>query len=154
MPKTQMTTKIQRLIRGLSLFILLSMLSSLNIVQGTELFAVVVNPGTSEPTISKNALRAIFGMRLQVWPDGSPVKVFVLPDDHPVHIGFSKEVINVFPYQLRAAWDRLVFSGTGQAPIEVPTEEEMRTQVAATPGAIGYLRGAMVNDQIHELQIK
>lgn len=149
-----MTTKIQWLIRGLFLFILLSILNSMNIVRGAELIAVVVNPGSSEQTISKNALRAIFGMRLQVWPDGNPVKVFVLPDDHPVHISFSKEVVNVFPYQLRAAWDRLVFSGTGQAPIEVPTEEEMRTKVAAMPGAIGYLRGGMVNDQIHVLQIK
>ena len=149
-----MTTKIQWLTRGLSLFILLGILSSENIVRGAELFAVVANPGISEQTVSKNALRAIFGMRLQVWPDGNPIKVFVLPDDHPIHIDFSKEVINVFPYQLRAAWDRLVFSGTGQAPIEVRTEEEMRTQVAATPGAIGYLREAMVNDQIRVLQIK
>lgn len=149
-----MKIKTQCLIRSLSLFMLLGMLGSANIVRGAELFAVVANPGISEQTMSKNALRAIFGMRLQVWPDGNPIKVFVLPDDHPIHIDFSKEVINVFPYQLRAAWDRLVFSGTGQAPIEVRTEEEMRTQVAATPGAIGYLREAMVNDQIRVLQIK
>lgn len=140
--------------RNLFTYILLNLLSAVNIAHGAELFAVVVNPSISEQTISKNALRAIFGMRLQLWPEGNPVKVFVLPDDHPMHIGFSKEIIGVFPYQLRAAWDRLVFSGTGQAPVEVRTEEEMRTMIATTPGAIGYLRGAMVNDQIHVLQIK
>jgi len=153
-PKAQMTIKIQWLILSLSLFVLPGFLASMNIAQGAEVYAVAVNPSISEQTISRNALRAILGMRLQVWPDGNPIKVFVLPDDDPIHTGFSKEVINVFPYQLRAAWDRLVFSGTGQAPIEVRTEEEMRIKIAATPGAIGYLREAMVNDQVHVLQIK
>ena len=133
---------------------LLSLLSSATIVQGAEVDTVVVNPNVNEQAISKNALRVIFGMRLQTWPDGMPIKVFVLPDDNPAHNDFSKEILNVFPYQLRAAWDRLTFSGTGQAPIEVRTEEEMLTKIATTPGAIGYLRGAMVNDHVHVLQIK
>ena len=93
-------------------------------------------------------------MRLRVWPDDSAIKVFVLPDDHPSHVSFSKEVLNVYPYQLRAAWDRLTFSGTGQAPIEVSSENEMRAKIASTPGAIGYLKGAMINDQVRVLQIK
>ena len=38
-----------------------------------------------------------------------------------------------------SAWDRLVFSGTGQAPDTVTSTEEMLARVASTPGAIGYL---------------
>ena len=135
-------------------FALLSMLAALNFVQGSEAISVVVNPGVREQALSKNAVRAIFGMRLQTWPDGTPIRVFVLPDSHPDHADFSKGIVNVFPYQLRAAWDRLVFSGTGQAPFEVRTVEDMLAKVASTPGAIGYLRGGMVNDQVRALQIK
>lgn len=134
--------------------LLLGMLCVINSVQASEPYQLVVNPGVSEQTLSKNATRAIFSMRLQTWPDGSPIRVFVLPDDHPAHKDFAKEIVGVFPYQLRAAWDRLVFSGTGQSPLEVGSEEEMRTKVASTPGAIGYLRGGMVNDQVRALQIK
>ncbi len=134
--------------------VLFSTLCAMGPALGSESYDVIVNPGVSEQTLSKNAVRAIFAMRLQTWPDGSPVKVFVLADDHPAHIGFSKEILNVFPYQLRAAWDRLVFSGTGQAPIEVSSEKEMRAKVAGTPGAIGYLKGLTASEQVRVLQIK
>ena len=72
---------------------------------------IIVNPTAhSKALLSKTMLSAIFGMRLRKWEDGSPIKVFVLPDDDLLHIEFSKYILHVFPYQLRAAWDRLVFS--------------------------------------------
>ena len=67
---------------------------------------------------------------------------------------FSKEKLNVFPYQLRAAWDRLVFSGTGQAPNTVSSSEEMLAKVASTPGAIGYLTKSRMDSSVDVLQIK
>lgn len=110
---------------------------------------VVVNSTTnSKAFLSQSMLGAIFGMRLRKWEDGSPIKVFVLPDDHPLHIAFSKYVLHVFPHQLRSAWDRLVFSGTGEEPIQVKTEQEMRAAVGSTPGAIGYLSLEMIDDTV------
>jgi hypothetical protein len=46
--------------------------------------------------------------------------------------------LGVYPFQLRSAWDRLVFSGTGVSPTTVETEEEMRARIESTPGSIGY----------------
>lgn len=90
----------------------------------------------------------------KTWPDGTKIRVFVLPDDDQLHEIVSKEKLNVFPYQLRSMWDRLVFSGTGQAPIKVNSVEEMLTKVASTPGAIGYLWRAKIDDTVTVLQIK
>tara|TARA_R110002049_G_scaffold269759_1_gene446679 strand:- start:3995 stop:4282 length:288 start_codon:yes stop_codon:yes gene_type:complete len=78
-------------------------------------------------------------MRTTEWPDGSAVQVFVLEDKNNIHIAFCKEILGMFPYQLRRVWDRQVFSGTGTAPTTVKTEEEMRARVAETQGAIGYI---------------
>ena len=93
-------------------------------------------------------------MRLHAWPDGVPIKVFVLKDRDPIHIAFCKKVLNVFPHQLRWAWDRLVFSGTGQAPFQVDSEETMRAKVASTPGAIGYLKRTLINGSVRVLSIE
>lgn len=110
---------------------------------------VIVNPVTHPKAFfSKSALRAIFGMRLRKWEDGLPIRVFVMPDEHPLHIEFSKNILQVFPYQLRAAWDRLVFSGTGEAPIVVKSEQQMRVIVGSTPGAIGYLSRSMIDESV------
>jgi ABC-type phosphate transport system substrate-binding protein len=130
------------------------MLFPTRIAWATEPYEVIVNPSVSEKTLSKSSLRAIFGMRLHNWPDGTAVRVFVLPDDSPLHATFSKEKLNVFPYQLRSAWDRLVFSGTGQAPDTVSSAEEMLARVASTPGAIGYLPKSKIDGRVHVLQIK
>jgi ABC-type phosphate transport system substrate-binding protein len=146
-----------RKIIGRSFFLLcllLSIIFAARSVLASEAYEVVTNPGVSEKTLSKGSLRAIFGMRLHSWPDGTAVKVFVMPDDAPLHAAFSKEKLNVFPYQLRSAWDRLVFSGTGQAPDTVASADEMLARVASTPGAIGYLPKSKTDSSVHVLQIK
>lgn len=113
---------------------------------------VVINPGVERDSISQNTLRAIFGMRFRTWSDGTPITVFVLSDDNPVHRQFCKKNLEIFPYQLRWRWDRLVFSGMGQAPIEILTEEEMLERVASTPGSIGYLKGPFIDESVKTLQ--
>jgi len=115
--------------------------------------AIITHPDNAQNALSAKGLKAIFSMRLQTWKNKTPIKVFVLKDNHDLHTQFSKEYIGVFPHQLRKAWDRLVFSGTGQAPIEVNSEEEMLTQVKNTPGAIGYLTTDKVDDSVKTIQL-
>jgi hypothetical protein len=114
---------------------------------------VITNKNVQEKSITLGALRSIFGMRLRSWKGGKPVRVFVLRDFHPVHIEFSKKVLGVFPHQLRSSWDRLVFSGTGQAPTYVKNEDEMLKRVEKTPGAIGYITRSHEHGQVKVLPV-
>ena len=114
----------------------------------------IAHPATSEAAIPRASLRAIFGMLLQKWPNNTPVKVFVLRDDAPEHATFSKSVLNVFPHQLRMAWDRQVFSGQGQYPEQVGSTQEMLSRVASTPGAMGYVKASEVDQNVRELKIR
>lgn len=100
---------------------------------------IIVNPGISDVELDRDVLRAIFTMRLRAWPDGRPVRVFVLPDDDPVSDLFYRERLGMYSYVLRSAWDRMVYTGTGLAPTVVHSEKEMRERVLETPGAIGYV---------------
>ncbi len=115
---------------------------------------LIVNKSVQQSSISMGALRTIFGMRLRSWNDGTTIRVIVLPDNHPLHSSFSKRVLGMFPHQLRWAWDRLVYSGTGQAPIQVSTEEQMLHILQTTAGAIGYLETVPKDDNIHPLEIR
>ncbi|WP_421861923.1 hypothetical protein [Motiliproteus sp.] len=103
--------------------------------------SIAVYTHTDVPSVqlSSDLLRSIFGMRSTIWPNGQRIQVFVLPDKHPLHRRFSKSVLGLFPYQLRQAWDRAVFSGTGEAPVQVADEQEMLQRLQTTAGAIGYL---------------
>lgn len=114
----------------------------------------VVNVDSSQRKISKNGLSAIFKMRLRHWSDGTDVTVFVLPDDDPLHKKFCKQVLNVFPHQMRKNWNKLVFSGTGQAPTLLENKEDMINKLRATPGAVGYLSGTDITKGIQILDIE
>lgn len=114
---------------------------------------VIAHPSVASSRLSLVQAKALFSMRQTRWPDGMRALVFVLPDAHPTHSAFSKEILNLYPYQLRQTWDRQVYSGTGQAPIEVATEEEMLKRVASTPGAIGYVRKVNPHDPVRVISV-
>ncbi|MCH9697155.1 MAG: substrate-binding domain-containing protein [Gammaproteobacteria bacterium] len=114
----------------------------------------VVNSDNKQTEISRNGLSAIFKMRLTLWNDGTPVTVYVLPDDHQLHREFSKKILHVFPHQLRRIWNNAVFSGSGQAPIVLNSQEEMIDKVANTPGAIGFVSTNNLTENIKILQVQ
>jgi ABC-type phosphate transport system substrate-binding protein len=101
--------------------------------------AVIVNDSVTIETLSQHELRSIFAMRSVRWPDGSPIRVFVLPDQSDLHKSFVKSELDMFPYQLRMSWDRAVFSGTGAPPRKVSSIEDMVTRIRSTKGGIGYI---------------
>jgi ABC-type phosphate transport system substrate-binding protein len=101
---------------------------------------VIVSPSLLSTKLDRSLLRGVFTMRVRQWPDGSQIRVFVLPDNDPLSDQFYRERLGMYSYVLRRAWDRMVFTGTGLAPTVVATEREMIERVRSTPGAIGYVR--------------
>jgi len=113
---------------------------------------VVSHPDLGIDSLSKHKARNIFSMRTHIWPNGDPIKVFVLNDDSDLHKQFSKHRLGIFPYKLRRVWDRYLFSGTGQVPTTVASEEEMIKAISSTKGAIGYANKGNVNVHIIEIR--
>lgn len=131
--------------------LLLAQLSAPPVLLAQE---VIVHPGVGVTRITTNEARLYMTLRLKTWPDGVPVKVFVLPDEAPLHRRFANSVLGLFPYQLRRVWDRQLFSGTGQAPTAVANEAEMLRRVAATPGAIGYVESVPAGASVRPLEVR
>lgn len=100
---------------------------------------VITSADRAGMTIDRKLLLSAYIGRMSTWPDGRPITLFVLPDSHPLHVQFSRQLLGTYPYVLRNAWDKLVYTGTGFAPTMVSSEEEMRKRVMDVPGAIGYV---------------
>ena len=115
---------------------------------------LIANASVGVDGLSLNTTRLLFSMQLPQWPDGTAVRVFVLPDDHPGHRAFSKDLLRLYPRQLRRVWDRQLYSGTGQAPQTVADAAAMLEAVAQTPGAIGYLSREMIDETVSELPLQ
>ncbi len=115
---------------------------------------MVVNPGTSTDHITRSSARLLFSLRRSQWRDGRPVRVFVLPDNDPVHREFVRHILGLYPRQLRRVWDRQTYSGTGQAPETVSSPTEMREKIATMPGSIGYLPKEMVDESVKPIEVQ
>lgn len=115
---------------------------------------LVANTDVATHHLTRDTTRALFAMRQRTWPNGQAARIFVLPNRHPVHARFAKQRLSVYPHQLQLAWDRVVFSGTGQAPERVATQAEMREQIASTPGALGYLEREYLDDRLQVITME
>ena len=133
-------------------FLFFIMLTSASVTYAEE---VIANSSVNQKVVDRSFLLSTFSMRLNRWPDGTPMRVFVLPDDHELHGTFVKNSLEVFPYQLRSIWDRAVFSGAGRAPTQVEDISEMLEKVSTTRGAIGYItQDVELVKGVHKLEVK
>lgn len=140
MARVNITSTVTRRMQHLLASLLLLMLSATAPAEETPAVQVIVSPTLATVPLDRSLLRAVFTMRVRQWPDGSPIRVFVLPDDDPLSDQFYREQLGMYSYVLRNAWDRMVFTGTGFAPTVVRSEKEMNELVRTTPGAIGFVR--------------
>jgi hypothetical protein len=132
--------------RGLRTALLLASLYA-PLAHAGSITAILTAPDRAAIALDRALLRSIFLLRLREWPDGVPARIFVLPDDSELSQAFCREQLGTYPYVLRAAWDRAVFTGTGLAPTLVTSEDEMRRRVLTTPGAIGYIHSGGSDDK-------
>lgn len=115
---------------------------------------MIAHPSVSELTLTTSQLRRIYTMRQILWPDGHRITVFVLPRQHALHLRFSKERLQMFPYQLDRIWNKLTYSGLGVAPIMLNTPQELVDAIRNTPGAIGYVEDFKDEEALHVIKIK
>ena len=113
----------------------------------------VIHPSIETKQLSVIQLRKIFSMRQSKWPNGLPVKVFVLSSKHPVHTTFCKRTLKMFPYQLEQVWNKLTYSGLGDPPILVADADELLKRVSQTPGSIGYSYRSKVPANLDVIEI-
>lgn len=113
-----------------------------------------MHPSVNESVLTTSQLRRIYTMRQMHWSDGRRIAVFTLPRKHALHLRFSKERLQMFPYQLDRIWNKLNYSGLGVAPITMNSPQELLDAVKNTPGAIGYIEKIMDEELVRVAKIK
>lgn len=93
--------------------------------------AVVMAPGAS-PLSKAQIANLYLGRSAELHP-------LDLPEGNATRDIFYKKATERAPAQVKAAWSRLVFSGKGTPPKEVPDAAAVKKAVAADPKAIGYI---------------
>jgi ABC-type phosphate transport system substrate-binding protein len=114
---------------------------------------VIVNSSVAKSQVSVEQIRRIFSMRQTAWADKQSITVFVLVNKHKTHQTFSTKILGLFPYQLERVWNKLVYSGLGEEPIKVNSEQEMLDRVNNQPGSIGYVMNKTEFDNVKVINV-
>lgn len=71
-----------------------------------------------------------------------------LPESSATYADFYHRATGRDVAQVKATWARLVFSGKGQAPRQLPDAAAVKKAVAADPKAVGYIEKAAVDGSV------
>jgi hypothetical protein len=69
-------------------------------------------------------------------------------DGSPIYADFYKKATGRDLAQVKSVWSRIVFTGKGQAPKQLPDSAAVKRAVAADPRAVGYIEKAAVDGTV------
>ena len=109
---------------------------------------VVANPSSGVERLSRDEVINIFLGRLRQLPSGISAQPVDLSATQPVRSAFYRLLVSKDLAEINAYWARLLFSGRTVPPKQAGGTDEMIGMVANSPGGIGYLERARVNDSV------
>jgi len=101
---------------------------------------VVMAPGSAP--LTKDQVAAVYLGR------STELKPVDLPPGAPGREAFYKKATDRDEAQIKAAWSRIIFTGKGQPPKELPDAAAVKKAVAADPKAVGYIDKSAVDGTV------
>ncbi|HEY7884953.1 MAG TPA: phosphate ABC transporter substrate-binding protein [Cellvibrionaceae bacterium] len=109
---------------------------------------VVITHPSGPDSMTQNQVRDLYIGRSKQLPDGHTADPIDLASGHALRDEFHTTVTGRSQAQLNAFWSQQVFTGKGQPPRTLDTTTAVKTAVASTPGAIGYITADEVDDSV------
>lgn len=114
--------------------------------------AVIANKSVSVGNIKKSDLLNFYTGDIKKWSDMQPIVVFDLKTKGEVKENFYN-FLGKSSSRMKAIWMKKMLSGEGYPPESMKSEEDLLKKVASTPGAIGYISQAAVNEEVKILMV-
>lgn len=111
----------------------------------------IVGVNSSIKTLTRSQVADIFLGRTVRLADGAKAVPFDQPERAAARAAFYDTFAGKTPAQMKAHWSKIVFTGRGQPPAEVPDSKQAMTMVAANPNAIAYIERALADRTVRIL---
>jgi len=114
---------------------------------------VIVSARSPVAALRADQVAAIFLGQSVRFPDGTEAVPFDLRLGVPMRDEFYARVTNKTPALLKAHWSKMVFTGRGQPPAELPDSAAVRRKVADDPEAIGYIERSALDGSVRAVLV-
>jgi ABC-type phosphate transport system substrate-binding protein len=129
-------------------------LAALAVIVPTACFAdlvVIVNPRNTATKLTQQQVALIFLGRSGSFPTGGAATPLDIREGSALRDEFYAKVAEKNAGQVKAYWAKLIFSGNGSPPRELPSAADVRRAVASDPTAIGYIDRANLDGSVREI---
>jgi ABC-type phosphate transport system substrate-binding protein len=120
------------------------------VVQAGEL-VVIVSARSPAEALRPDQVAAIFLGQSARFPDGTVATVIDQPLGSSQRDTFYQRVTGKTPALLKVYWSKMVFTGRGQPPRDLPGSAAVRQAVASDPGAIGYIDREALDPSVRQV---
>jgi ABC-type phosphate transport system substrate-binding protein len=111
----------------------------------------VVSSKSSVTALSRNEVVDLFLGKANRYPGGEQAVPFDQVEGSAARDEFYATFTGKSPAQIKSHWSKIIFTGRGQPPRELPNGLEVRKQVAQNPRAIGYIDRSLVDASVRVL---
>jgi ABC-type phosphate transport system substrate-binding protein len=102
-----------------------------------EDIVVIVNPA-AKPLSKEQIVDIYLGRSADLTPIDQTV-------GSSIYVQFYKKATGRDAAQMKAIWSRILFTGRGQPPKQLPDSAAVKKSVAANPNAVGYIEKSAVD---------
>jgi hypothetical protein len=102
-----------------------------------EDIVVIVNPA-AKPVSKEQIVDVYLGRSAQLTPIDQTV-------GSSIYVQFYQRATGRDAAQIKAIWSRILFTGRGQPPKQLPDSAAVKKSVAANPNAVGYIEKSAVD---------
>ncbi|MGZ8294088.1 MAG: phosphate ABC transporter substrate-binding protein [Telluria sp.] len=109
---------------------------------------VIVSARSTVASMSADQVADIFLGQAGHFPDGAEAIALDQGIGSPLRDEFYAKVAAKSPSLLKAYWTKMIFTGRGKPPRELPNSAAIRKQVADNPALIGYVDKAALDPSV------
>lgn len=121
---------------------------------GDDDLVVVVNKSNSADNVTKAQLKKMILGEQSSWSAGKKVTVVLRNPGQPERDGVLRSVCGMSEDDFNQSWMRASFNGTTATPPKsLASGQAVRQSVAASPGAIGFLRASDVDETVKAVTV-
>jgi ABC-type phosphate transport system substrate-binding protein len=119
------------------------------VVLGDESAVVVVVSQKSTVTaLTREQVADLFLGKQNRFPGGTKAAPLDLPEGSPERDAFYAEFAGKSPAQVKAHWSKIIFTGRGQPPPQVPDDKAALKRLAGDSAAVAYIRRSLADDSV------
>lgn len=116
-------------------------------------FEIIVHPDLEITSITKAELSKIFLKRLRTWESGLDARPVDQLPESDLRRAFSRTVHERSVVNIEVYWKRMIFSGKGVPPAELPSDDDVIEFVRTNPGAVGYVMASSDLEGVGQLNL-